>query len=179
MKTENQIWQDVADAVKAGLQYYEVTGFTVRQSVQPSKLTVIEPTIWIDRVSGKRYGAQSQIPIVIEGVPFTQEVYYQEVMLQITAMKKRNPETNTTATITAADCLNYVVTYLNGVAGTAKLKELGYGNIRVSEVREPSFTSHSDLYEKTPSFDLTLVHVQTEARPVNVVDAFELITKRV
>lgn len=178
MKNENQIWQDVVVAVKAGLEYNEITDFEVRQSSQPSKVTINSPTLWIERVSSKRYGCQSRLPEKVGSALVEKIIYYQEVIYQISALKKRNP-TDTVSTQTAGDVLNMLVTYFNGSSGIAKLKEKGFNCLRITEVREPANTMDSDLYEKTPSFDITLTHVQEDTKVIPKVDAFELTVERV
>ena len=141
MKNENSILADVITAVKAGLEYNELTGFDVIASHQPSKATIISPTLWVERVSSKRYGCQSRLPVKQDSALVEQETYYQDIIFQITALKKRHPQTDTIVTVTASDVLNWLVSYFNSAAGRAKLNENGYSCIRVTEVREPAFTS--------------------------------------
>lgn len=179
MRNENTILTDMVAVIRDGLQYSEITGYDVRQGNQPNKATIKQPTVWIDRVSSKRYGIQSKIPVVVGANLVERSLYYQEMMFQITALKTRNAETDTNATMTSGDALNYLATYFNARAGIDKLAENGYASIRVSEVREPFFTSDSDLYERTPSFDLTLTHVQVDDRIIQKVDDFALETRKV
>lgn len=173
MKNENTILDEIAKVVEAGLEYNELTGFDVIASHQPSKATIIKPTLWVERVSSKRYGCQSRLPVKQGSALVEQETYYQDIIFQITALKKRHLETDDKDTTTASDVLNWLASYFNGAAGRAKLNENGYSCIRVTEVREPAFTSDSDLYEKTPSFDITINHVQTDSRSIPHVDEFE------
>jgi len=169
MKNENQIWQDMVAAVNAGLADNSVTGFEVRQSSQPIKVTIGQPTIWIERVSSKRYGAQITRPIISGGLLFEQSVYYQEIIFQVSAIKKRLPA-NTVSTQTAGDVLNILVTYFNGPEGIATLAGKSFSALLISEVREPVATLDSDLYEKTPSFDITVIHKQTQNKTVHHAD---------
>jgi len=173
LKTENQIWADIIAAVNAGLVAQSVSGFSVQQGAQPSKSTISGPTIWAERVSSKRWGAQSRLPETIDGVLKEHGVYYQEIMIQITARKSRDPQTDTVTTQTSGDAANLLATYFNGTQGINKLSELGFNCIKVTDVRELAPMSDSDLYEKTPSFDLTLTHVQADIRTIQKVDGLE------
>lgn len=177
-KTEYKIWKDLVAAVKDGLAYNEITGWDVFQANQPSKSTLNKPTIWIERVSSKRYGWQSATPTMTLSGLNEKQIYYQEVIYQITAMKKRSLTMDET-TETSGDVLNHLATYFVSRAGTDKLSENDYSCLRVTEVREPPFTTDSDLYEKTPSFDLTICHQQVEDRPVHHVDGFTLTTEKI
>lgn len=179
MKNENTIMTDMVAVINDGLQYSEITGYIVIQGNQPNKATITQPTIWIDRISSKRYGVQSKLPVVVGDNLVERSLYYQEVIFQITALKTRNDETDTNSTMTSGDALNFLATYFNARAGIDKLAENGYSSIRVSEVREPFFTSDSDLFERTPSFDLTLTHVQVDDRIIQKVDDFTLETRKV
>jgi hypothetical protein len=178
MKNENQIWQDVVDSVKAGLEYNEITDFEVRQSSQPSKATINSPTLWVERVSSKRYGCQSRLPVRVGSALVEKIIYYQEAVYQITAMKKRLP-TDTVNTQTAGDVLNLLTTYFSSSSGIEKLNEKGFNCLRITEVREPSNIMDSDLYEKTPSFDITLTHIQEDTKVIQKVDEFTATVERV
>ena len=161
MKNENQIWSDIRETVLAGLTANAITGFDVISANQPSKATIEQPTIWIDRVSARRYGWQGTDEREDVDNLYLDNTYYEEIMFQITALKKRNTATDTVLTMTSGDVLHLLTTYFNGSGGIGKLETLDFSCLKVGEVRESTFISNSDLYEKTPSFDITLTHMQT------------------
>jgi hypothetical protein len=170
VKTENQIWKDIIDSVNAGLVAFSVTGWTVQQSGQPSKTTLNAPTIWIDKVSDKRYGSQSRRPIYANSVLKEKKTAYHETVFQITGRKIRNPKTDTTSTQTSTDVLNLLVDYFNGQEGIDQIATVGMGSIRVTEVRTPSSISDSGLFERDPSFDITVSYAQESERTLNHVE---------
>lgn len=172
MKNENTIWSNVIDAVEAGLAENSIADFEVIQSGQPSKSTIpggtASPTIWIDKVSSKRYGKQSRTPSVEDDVLIENKSSYQEIMFQVTGRKSRLPA-DTISTQTSTDVLNLLVDYFNGQEGIDKLKTFEMSCINVTEVRTPVGMSDSDLYSKDPSFDLTITLIQSNTRTLPVV----------
>lgn len=174
MKTENQIWADIIAGVKAGIAEKSIIGFGVQKGYQPSKSSISDPTIWIERVTSGRYGSQARRPEVVDESLIENEEYYEEIMIQITARKFRNPATDTVSTQTSGDAMNLLASYFNSQPGIDQLLSLNFNCIKVTDVREPSSISDSDIYEKTPSFDLTLTHVQADIRAVPNVDEGEL-----
>jgi len=172
MKTENQIWKDMMAVVQTGLTYFDISDFEIRQSNQPSKVTIDTPTIWIERVSSKRYGVQSTIPIMVDGQLVEQSSYYQEIIFQITALKKRLVSDDEDSQ-TAGDVLNLLTTFFNGSVGVRAMAEKSLSSIWITSVNEPAEIMDSELFEKTPSFDITVICKQTETKPINHVEAYE------
>lgn len=169
MKNENTIWANIIDAVNSGLVENGVTGFEVQQGSQPSKVSIDSPTIWIDRISSKRYGKQSRTPDIESDVLIERKSSYQEIMFQLTGRKIRSLSDDVN-TQTATDALNLLVNYFNGQEGIDKLSTLDMNCLHVTDVRTPSSISDSDLYERDPSFDITITLIQSSTRALPAVD---------
>jgi hypothetical protein len=159
----------VIEAVNAGLTENNVSGFSVQQGSQPSKASISSPTIWIDRISSKRYGKQSRIPSVVSNEIIETKTYYQEIIFQVTGRKIRSTSDDAN-TQTSTDVLGLLVSYFNGQEGIDKLVSLDMNCINITDVRTPTSMSDSQLYEKDPSFDLTITLIQSDVRALPAVD---------
>ena len=170
MKNENTIWSNIIASVNAGLALNSVTDFVVKQSGQPSKTTIDTPTIWVDRISDKRHGYQSRRPVYANSVLSEIKTAFHEIIFQITARKLRHPATDTASTQTSSDVLNLLIDYFNGAEGMDQLASVDMGCIRVTSLRTPASMSDSDLYERDPSFDITISFAQETTRTLSAIE---------
>lgn len=176
-KSENQIWADIMTLINGGLAYFNITGWTVRQGQLPTKTTVNKPTIYIDRITSRRYGWQKKKDYVENGQMKHKESYIQELRFQVSSIKKRNVEI--IDNMTSADVSNYLVSYLSSTYGLKVIRDLGYQPLRTVDVGEPAFINDSDNYEKNPNFDISLYLVQDIIKDENGIKDFTINIERV
>lgn len=174
VKTENQIWADVFQILNGILETKNITGWKIRQGNQPTMEGLKNGSVYITRIGSRRYGWQAHKSVwnETEGKMIQQEQYFQEVLFQISAFKKRNPADITE--MTSGDLLNSFITFLQSIAGVKALQSLGYQTFRIQELREPTISNDSDLYEKLPSFDISLILVQNEECETGHTDKLNL-----
>ena len=102
------------------------------------------------------------------------EHYFQEVMFQVSAFAKRNPMDITE--LTSGDILNSLITFLQSIDGVKSMHALGIQTYRIPELREPAIVDDSDIYEKLPSFDISIVFVQNDECDIGFTDKYEITT---
>lgn len=177
VKTENQIWTSVFTLLNGILTAKQITGWTIRQGNQPTVENLKDHSIYITRIASRRYGWQahrSKWDEVSQKMIHTEE-YFQEILFQISAFKKRNPSDITE--LTAGDILNTFITFLQSIDGVKAMREKGFQTFRIQELREPAAVMDNDLYEKLPSFDISLVLVQNEECEIGHTAQYQLKLK--
>lgn len=175
VKTENQIWKSVFDLLNdAKNQRFNLTDWVIRQGNQPLVENLQDKSIYITRIASRRYGWQAHKNHWDEATQkmIHTEEYFQEVLFQISAFKKRTP-TDTTE-LTAGDVLNSFITFLQSIDGVKAMHEKGFQTFRIQELREPAAVMDNDLYEKLPSFDISLVLVQNETSEIGHTAQYKL-----
>ena len=159
MKTENNQWQDIINIVKHILSVKNID-WQVKQLQQPENIGFTTGCIYISRIDNNRIGWQAHRDKFINGKMIHREEYYEQVMYQISAFKKRNPANISEQT--ASDVLNSLITYFMSSDGVKYIRSLGYESFRVSRINQPAIVTDSENYEKFPSFDIALVLCQNE-----------------
>lgn len=153
-----------------------ITDMTVMRANQPFDVTK-KSAVLISRIQSNRYGWRGRKSKIINSVMKHVENYYQELQFQITVLKKSKLDDLTD--LTATDIANKLVDYLESNSGLAKLRQLGYMPLRITNVREPTFVNETDNYQINPNFDL-VCYVQQEINDTeNVVDGYDFNLKGV
>ena len=88
------------------------------------------------------------------------ERWREERSLQIDCFCKRDPATDTEETIGAEDMASRIMAYLDSYAGTQTLVSLGYGKLRIGNIRTNRSVNDSGLFELVPGFDLVILYEQ-------------------
>jgi hypothetical protein len=98
-----------------------------------------------------------------------------ETTFQFSALSTQNP--SNVSQLTAADILNYARYVLQSGSTIATLEAQGVGVLNVRQVRNPSFRDDKDVFEYSPSFDVTFTHKQIiiTAVPAVTIDAFQVL----
>lgn len=176
IKTENQIWTSVFTVLNKVLTKNGITGWTIMQGEQPTVENMRDKSIYITRLASRRYGWQAHRNKFDEtkNKMVHSEEYFQENLFQISAFCKRNPSDITQ--ITSSDILNEFITFFHSIDGVKEMHANGFQSFRIFELREPTITDDSDMYEKLPSFDISFVLVQNKECDVGYTDKYKLRT---
>lgn len=151
MVNERTIWSDVISFIKAtpNLPDYEVI-----QAAQAQIMQLQKPMLVLDMIGVPRYSWQGTKDIPLgNGKMEHQELFYQEYVFQLTALKKRAMEDTG---LTSMDVLMLVAEFLQSDKGVELMTQNGYGIYRIQEIRTGYFLNSNDVYERQPSFDFTL-----------------------
>lgn len=177
VKTENQIWQSVFSLLNGVLTKKGLTDWTIRQGSQPTVEGLRDKSIYITRISSRRYGWQAHRNKWSDsaGQMVHSEEYFQEVLFQISAFHKR--DISNIDDLTSGDILNTFITYLQSIAGVEAMRAQGFQTYRIQELREPPIVDDSEVYEKLPSFDISLVIVQNDECDIGHTDRYNLKLK--
>lgn len=154
LKIETTILTELIAIITEAISAMDIKSFKARQSAQPYVLTNDSPSFLVDVISAPRYGWQHQADKVNDKDELIHhEYFYQEVTFQITALKKKNA---VKGEITALDAINLLACYMNSDDGINAFRSRGYGVLKISEIRTGYYVSDSDLFERSPNFDVTL-----------------------
>lgn len=151
MTNERTIWSDVISFIKATPN---LLGYDVIQAAQAQIIDIQSPILVLDMIGAPRYSWQGTKDIPLQnGKMEHQELFYQEYVFQLTALKKRSMED---IGLTSMDVLNLVAIHLQSEYGVNMMTQAGYGIERIKEIRTGYFLNSNDVYERQPSFDFTL-----------------------
>ena len=96
------------------------------------------------------------------------------MLFQVSAFAKRNPSDITE--LTSGDILNTFITFLQSIDGVKSMHALGFQSFRIVELREPPVIDDSEIYEKLPSFDISIVLVQNDECDIGYTNKYNLKT---
>ena len=152
MNNERTIWSDVISFIKAtpNLPKYDVI-----QAAQAQIIDIQSPVLVLDMIGAPRYSWQGTKDIPLQnGNMEHQELFYQEYVFQLTALKKRSMAD--VSGLTSMDVLNMVAIHLQSEKGVDAMTAKGYGIERIKEIRTGYFMNSNDVFERQPSFDFIL-----------------------
>lgn len=186
----NQLVAEIRQALTNALS---VLGYSTWQVVRANQSTIQalqNDTVYFDIVSRRRYGVQGSKPIKQDDDWVVQSMWYEELLIQVSAFKQRNPDTDTTDTITSSDVIVLLQGLING-SGDIGVQYSGdfekprlfqdpdFQLIRSTDIREIEFETDSGLKDKFPQFDFLLVVEQRLLKKIEKIDTIELENKRI
>lgn len=166
-------------------------GWQVLRSNQPTIQAIKNNTVYFDIISKRRLGVQGTKSIKDDETGQWREasVWFEEILVQVSAFKQRDPNTDTAATLTSSDIVNYLQGCVNanndlGPDINIKNKHSYFAYdwlqvIRSTEVRELDFETDSGLKEKYPQFDFLLVVEQTLLKKIQQIANINITTERI
>lgn len=150
--------QLMAAIVAAGWDY------PVVQKRQPTQEGIpTQNTLFFEKLFDHEYGWPGMSSeYVAPTAPATQGTYakaekqWVETTFQVSALAIQDP--SDLSVPTASDIVNFAKRYINSRPVIYALKPVGVSILRVSEIRNPSFTDDRELFESSPNFDVVLQH---------------------
>lgn len=179
MINENQIWAFLIAKFQEVLNENGYNDWVILRNYQPSIQGLRDKAIYLHKVTKRRIGTQGNTTIYDNGECKTVDHWYEEILIQVGAYKKLNPETDTEDTITSEDVLNILLAYINSARKVEDWKSAGYEVIKATNMRLLDYETDSGIQEKLPQFDFLLVLEQSNLKKIGIVDTIELETKRV
>lgn len=179
-KTENQIWAFLVSKFNAVLSANGYTDWVVLRNYQPSIQGLRDKAIYLYKVSKRRIGTQGNSNILDNNGNWQNvDSWYDEILIQVGAFAKRDPETETADTITSEDVLDTLMAYINSARKVSEWKTAGYEVIKSTNMRLMDYETDSGLQEKLPQFDFLLCVEQSNLKKIESFDTIEIETKRV
>ena len=155
MKTERNIWIDVISFIKST---HGIEGYEVLQSAQAQLIKQSPKALILDMIGAPNLSWQGNKDVSNGGELMEhQEIFYQEYNFQLSCSKKKSVNDRD---FSAFDILLLVATFLQSEAGIDMITKAGYGIERIRDIRNSYFINESDVYERLPSFDFSLVRKQ-------------------
>lgn len=160
LKSENQIFADIARLLRDALSAVGADGWTVIQEYQPTEQNLRNKLVKFSKVYSRKIGAQGNADEkrILENGEIElvhKEFFQKEISIQLDCFVHRTVE-DMEESITGADMAQQLVCYFSGVSGIQALLEAGYGMFRIENIRNYKHISDSDLYQIIPGFDLVL-----------------------
>lgn len=179
-KTENQIWAFLITQFTQVLTDNNYSGWTVLRDYQPSIQGLKDKAIYISKISKRRIGTQGTITEKDNlGAWQTVDSWYEEILFRVSAFAKRNPDTETSETITSEDVLSDLMAFINSALKVPSWKSAGYDVIKATDIRCLDFETDSGLQEKLPQFDFLLCVEQNKLKKIGEFDSIEIGTEEV
>jgi hypothetical protein len=164
--TDNSLFALIADQLDAASALAGWNYLTVSRDQPSPEGAVTAGTIYLEKQFDNRYGwAQASdvynppnpdTPPNPQGTYTKTELQWIESHFQISSMVIQNPSDLTIPT--AKDVVEYLAAYLNSRVIVRQLAAQGVQVLKVSNVRNPWDKDDRDIYEATPSFDLTVYY---------------------
>ena len=191
----NSILSYLVTAFEAMLTDFNLAStWQVVRANQPTIQAIQNNTIYLDIVSKRRYGTQGAKSVKTLTGWQTASVWYEELLVQVSGFKQRDPDNDTESTLTSSDVIGYLqgCVNANNDLGTETSRTNKYGVaartyfsapwmqlIRSTEVKELDYETDSGLKEKFPTFDFYLVVEQVLVKQEKSVDKIDVDTKPV
>lgn len=167
-----------------------IAGLTVAQNFQPRQAgRQSAPTVYFVKIGHRRYGFTGTRntyvppteppppPPAALGTFLHEEVQVYEQRYQFMALVPQRP--SEPMALTASDVLDTVAGILGSDACRAALQAQGVGIQRITDVRNPYFTTDENRFEADPSFDVVFCHTRTLESIAPKVEAYDLRVTRV
>ena len=159
MITNADLWTKIISLFRAACSKMELTEYTVKKGAQHTITSFVQPMILINKIGatnlswgGDKYNFDED-----KNELHRTEELIQEVMFQVTALKRDTSDDSNSA----SDAIAKLQLYLNGEDGVSKARELGIQLGRISGSRHPIWIDEGQAYESSPSFDLTVYMQQS------------------
>ena len=179
MINDNQIWSFLIAQFRAVLDANGYNDWIITRNYQPSIQGLKDKAIYLHKISKRRIGTQGNTTIQTELGWQTVDQWYEEILFQVGAYKKINPDTDNEDTITSEDVLSTLLAYVNSARKVQDWKSAGYEVIKATNMRLLDYETDSGIQEKFPQFDFLLVLEQSNLKKIGEFDTIELETKRV
>ena len=159
MITNADIWTRLIALFRDACTTMDMTEYVVKKGAQHTITSFVQPMILINKIGatnlswvGDSYNFDD-----VEDKLYRKEKLLQEVMFQVTALKRDSADDSDSP----SDAIMKLQLYLNVNAGVDKAKELGIQLGRITGTRHPIWVDEGQAYESAPSFDLTVYMEQS------------------
>lgn len=174
------IWSFLVETFNNVLKDNGYNDWVVMRNYQPSIQGLKDKAVYLYKVNKRRIGTQGLITEQ-DNIGDWQECdhWYEEILIQVSAFSKRNPETETIETITSEDVLDTLMAYINSASKVQEWRTAGYEVIKSTNMRLLDYETDSGIQEKLPQFDFLLVLEQSKLKKIEKIGNIEIETKRV
>lgn len=177
MKSEKTIYTTIITCINSILKMVGFSDFVARQGGQ-SNLTTLQnntPSVFVSLIGAPSFGWQHEKYRIENNELKHDEVFYQEFLFQCTALKRKSKD----GEHTSFDCINHLVAGIRSDAGLKIFRDNGFGVLNIPEIRPDFWSSDSDIYERSPNFDLRVSCKQVLRTPTKELTGYEIGVKGV
>lgn len=179
---QNAIIAKIQTALTSMLTDLGVTGWQVLRANQTTIQAVQNKSVYYDIISKRRIGTQGAKSVLGANGWLDKSVWYEEYLVQVGAFLQRDPDTDTSSTVTSSDIISLLqgcVNTNNALGAKNYFSEDWVQLIKSTSIRELDYETDSGLREKMPQFDFLLVVEQIISKGIESVDDIEMNAYRV
>lgn len=157
---DNDIISLIIGIISDGLTGLNILGVQIQQAYQPTQQGVIQtPIVLISKIDETRLGwaekndiwdDNTQIMTHIETQPYESRFQIGTLVPQIVDITD----------MTASDLINSIIAILQSDKALQTMQQSDVQTYRIINIRNPFFTDDRDLFEMSPSFDISILHEQ-------------------
>lgn len=171
-KTENQIYNDFINLVKASFVAFSLTGWSVRQLNQLFKVNVLKPTVFVSIANNPQRGQQYSKNIKNDDSLNREYHIKQEVAIKFSAARRESAHDDL-QTVNSIDVLKRLKSFMQSDKGVKLLASYGYAQYRAGEITPPFFVNDDDNFQLLPSFSCTFVYTDSWQTDINKITKVE------
>lgn len=176
-KTENQIWADLNDLLTEALAYWNIEGWQIARSYQPTKGNFPPPILLLRLMSSGPVGTEERTYHILDDELIRRSKLWENWIFRVEAIKKRIP--GKPERTTSLDVLGCIRQWFNAPEGAEAVRKLGYNALLVNISPVPEFLTDSEVYEVAPYIELNLFLQQTHERNTPAATVGDVIIKGV
>lgn len=185
---ENKIIAELRNMFLRMLEASGITDWNVIRNNQPTIQRMQNNTVYFDIVSKRRYGIQGSQQVYSDGKWYEVAHWFEDWIVQVSAFKQKDPETDDEDTITSVDIVTLLQACVNGGGNKTLLDKNNYATwlsvdwlniVKSTDLREIDYETDSGLMDKFPQFDFALIVEQSLVKDNPNVNGVGLRLKRV
>lgn len=185
---ENKIIAELRNMFLRMLEASGINDWNVIRNNQPTIQRMQNNTVYFDIVSKRRYGIQGSQQVCSDGKWYEVAHWFEDWIVQVSAFKQKDPETDDEDTITSVDIVTLLQACVNGGGNKTLLDKNNYATwlsvdwlniVKSTDLREIDYETDSGLMDKFPQFDFALIVEQSLVKDNPNVNGVGLRLKRV
>lgn len=176
-KTENQIWADLNALLTEGLAYWNISGWQIARTYQPTKGNLRQPLLLLHLISTAPVGTEERVYRTLEDRLFRNSALWEQWTFQVDAIKPRTP--GRPQEQTALDVLGSLRMWLNAPEGAEAVRKRGYNSLLAAVSPVPEYLSDTEVFELHPHLEIVLFLQQKDERETPSAQLGEVIIKGV
>lgn len=162
--TDNQLIQVFLPIINDALIADGFLDVIVKQSAQPTAQGIpTAPMVFFSKIGNTRFGFLKREDVwdTLTSSFIHYERQYFETTFQVSALALQDPKDTTKPT--ASDLINEVASIMQSDSTRDILNASGIGILRIRDVTNSYFIDDHDNFEASPTFDFTLVYLNTRS----------------
>jgi hypothetical protein len=170
---DNDIIALLISIISSGLTDLNILGVQIQQAYQPTQQGIIQtPVTLISKIDETRLGWSGKNDVWDENTQSMThtEIQYYDSKFQVETLV---PQVVSVTDMTASDLINSIIAILQSDKTLKIMQQSNVQSYRIIDIRNPFFMDDRNLFEMSPSFDISILHEQFYSyseNPVNLIN---------